>query len=145
MESEDEMAAVIGHEMAHVDLRHCIERLQYELTARKAELDVVYIVTSIPIVLFHAGYSKNQEIDADRIGLQYAVAEGYSPWGAINLFRRIRERYEGKKVEKPSPRGDVIAVLADIPIAYFRSHPPFHARLAAIEREIQLQGWQGYL
>lgn len=90
MESEDELAAVIGHEMAHVDLRHCIERLQYELTARKAGLDVVYIVTSIPIVLFHAGYSKNQEIDADRIGLQYAVAEGYSPWGAINLFRRIK-------------------------------------------------------
>lgn len=68
--------------------------------------------------------------------------KAFRPRGAINLFRRIRERSEGKRVEKRSPTGDVIAVLSDIPIAYFRSHPPFHARLAAIEREFQLQGWK---
>jgi beta-barrel assembly-enhancing protease len=35
MESEDELAAVLGHEITHVDDRHAIERLQYELASRK--------------------------------------------------------------------------------------------------------------
>jgi len=36
VQSEAELAAVLGHEMAHVDLRHCIERYQYEIHLRKA-------------------------------------------------------------------------------------------------------------
>ena len=35
LETEAELAAIMGHEVAHVDLKHCIERLQYELVARK--------------------------------------------------------------------------------------------------------------
>src|SRR5579864_3177100 len=36
VESEAELAAVLGHEISHVDLRHCVERYQYETTLRKA-------------------------------------------------------------------------------------------------------------
>ena len=38
VQSDDELASVIGHEMAHVDLRHCIERYQVALKARKLHL-----------------------------------------------------------------------------------------------------------
>lgn len=142
MKSEDELAAVIGHEMAHVDRRHCIERLQYELAAHKMGLDIAYILASIPVTLFQTGYSKNQELDADRIGLQYAVAGEYSPQGVIDLFQRIRDKYEVNSVQKRSPTGEIRDILTDVPMAYFRSHPPFHVRMAGIEQEIRLQGWK---
>lgn len=34
IQSEAELAAILGHEIAHVDLRHCIERFQYEAKPR---------------------------------------------------------------------------------------------------------------
>jgi predicted Zn-dependent protease len=36
VESEAELAAVLGHEIAHVDLRHCVERYQYEYRSARA-------------------------------------------------------------------------------------------------------------
>ena len=38
VDSEAELAAVLGHEISHVDLRHCIERYQYEAKLEKAGL-----------------------------------------------------------------------------------------------------------
>ena len=42
LQSEDELAAVLGHEIAHVDNRHAIERLQYDLASKKLGLEEVY-------------------------------------------------------------------------------------------------------
>ena len=60
LESEDELASILGHEIAHVDRRHCIERLQYELQSRKLGLGGLYQLGSIGVKLFQAGYTKEQ-------------------------------------------------------------------------------------
>ncbi len=78
METEDELANVLGHEVEHIDLGHTAERVQVEMQLKKLPFGEV---AAIPIELFQAGYTKEQELDADREGTKLAVAAGYSAAG----------------------------------------------------------------
>ncbi len=79
MQSEDALAAVLGHEVEHIDLRHCAERVQTEQRLRN--LGPLGDLLSLPVELFIAGYTKDQEMEADRNGTALAVEAGYSPLG----------------------------------------------------------------
>jgi predicted Zn-dependent protease len=79
MDSEDELAAVIGHEIEHIDHYHCAERVQQQQALRKIPLGEL---VALPVEIFEAGYSKDQELEADREGTRLSVQAGYSPNGA---------------------------------------------------------------
>jgi predicted Zn-dependent protease len=66
MDSEDELASVLGHEIEHIDHYHCAERVQLEARARKLRLGALAVLAAIPIEVFQVGYSKAQELEADR-------------------------------------------------------------------------------
>lgn len=68
MDSEDELANVLGHEVEHADLSHCVERVQIEAKLRRLNLGIIGAIASIPVEIFEAGYSKEQELEADREG-----------------------------------------------------------------------------
>ena len=92
MDSEDELAAVIGHEIEHIDHYHCAERVQQEQALRKIPLGGL---VALPIELFEAGYSKDQELEADREGTRLAVQAGYSANGAIRMFETFERLTQG--------------------------------------------------
>ena len=71
MDSEDELAAILGHEIEHIDHYHCAERVQLEVRLRHLPLRGLF---ELPVRLFEAGYSKDQELEADREGTRLAVA-----------------------------------------------------------------------
>ena len=98
----DKLAAVIGHEVAHVDAAHAAERVNTQVgTEIGVQLigNVLGAVTSIPPetaqALLGAGatygialpYSRNQELEADRMGLHYMVQAGYRPQAAVELWQ----------------------------------------------------------
>lgn len=139
--TEDELASVLAHEIEHVDRRHCIERLQYELQARKLGLGSLSQLASLPMALFQAGYQKNQELEADRAGLRLMVEAGYSPAGALGVMRRLDEEFPQRRSEPRTPVGEVASATIRTLPEYFRSHPPPSDRVAAFEREISIQGW----
>lgn len=141
MQSEDELAAVLGHEIAHVDQRHCIERLQYEVTARKLGLSAPYVLASLPVALFQAGYTKERELEADRVGVALAVMADYSPQGSIDLFQRFQSLYEHSKQRSASPTAEISSVMLSGLGEYFRSHPPSAERVEEIEKEIRAHHW----
>jgi predicted Zn-dependent protease len=141
MESEDELAAVLGHEIAHVDNRHAIERLQYELQARKLGLEGLYQLGAIGIRLFEAGYTKDQELEADRVGLQYAVEGGYSAGGGIAIAEQFAKLHPDKKAGAKTPIGELAGVPIEALKEYFRSHPPEAERIAEMQKEIAARGW----
>jgi len=138
MDSEDELAAVLGHEIEHIDHYHCAERAQRELALRHVPLGELI---SLPMQIFEAGYGKDQELEADREGVRLAVATGYSATGAIRMFEafaRLHEEYEGTD---KTPQDEAARVAKQTLEGYFRSHPLPAERIAQIQKLIASENW----
>jgi|LSQX01.3.fsa_nt_gb predicted Zn-dependent protease len=95
--SEDELAAVIGHEVAHVVRRHSVNRLMqaYGLTLLLSVIsgDDISDLEGIAAGLLQARFSREDEDEADRIGQRFAFLAGYSPLGMVQLHERLQERH----------------------------------------------------
>src|SRR5690349_15939738 len=130
MTSEDQLADVLGHEIEHVDHYHCVERLQIETRLRHIPLGGLVM---LPIELFQAGYTKEQELEADREGIRLASRAGYSATAVVGLFQTMDERYHEAEVQSQTPQGEMSRVAFKTLTEYFRSHPPARERIAQIE------------
>lgn len=131
MTSEDELAGVIGHEIEHIDHYHCAERLQVEAKLRHIPLGGLAM---LPIELFQAGYTKEQELEADREGIRLASRSGYSATAVTQLFTVMDQRYHERQIGARTPQGEMSKVAFATLTEYFRSHPPASERIAQIER-----------
>jgi predicted Zn-dependent protease len=102
--NEAQLAAVIGHEVAHATARHSAERmsqqmvLQYGLQAAGAtsefaaqNVELLAQAATLGVIL---PFSRDQEAEADEIGLIYMARAGYDPRAAIDLWRNM-EAYTG--------------------------------------------------
>jgi predicted Zn-dependent protease len=92
----DELAAVLAHEMGHVSARHAAKRQSEALRAvfvgRIA--DVLRDPTSIGQALrdsnsMIASFSRNQELEADEIGVETAVRAGFDPFAAVSFLEAM--------------------------------------------------------
>jgi len=138
MDSEDELAAVIGHEIEHVDHYHCAERVQQQEALRKIPLGELI---ALPIEVFEAGYSKDQEMEADREGTRLAVQAGYSASGAIRMFETFQRLYKEYQAKAQTPQEEVSQVARQTLEGYFRSHPQPSERIAQVQKLIASEGW----
>lgn len=129
MTSEDQLAGVIGHEIEHVDHYHCAERVQIESRLRHVPLGGLAI---LPIELFQAGYTKEQELEADREGIRLASKAGYSATAVDELFDAMDRRYREQQIGAKTPQGEISKVAFATLTEYFRSHPPARERIAQI-------------
>lgn len=114
--TESELAAVLGHEVAHITQRHMVRRMQEQ--QRSMPMTIAGIIGSILIGMANpeagaaglyatmgmAGqsqinYTRLYEMEADRIGLSTLLAAGFDPRGAPDFFGRLAEKY--RYVSKP--------------------------------------------
>lgn len=125
LQSEAELAAILGHEISHVDLRHSIERYQYQLALRKIGAPGAGEIVEIAHSLVTMGYTQNQELEADASGERLAIEAGYDPDAAVAVFRRMQAKF-GETGRSPSttPIGEAGGAVADVIGSYFRTHPP---------------------
>lgn len=147
MDTEDELANILGHEVEHADLGHCIERVQIETGIQKLPLGSI---AQFPVEIFEAGYSKDQELEADREGAKLAEAAGYSAEGAVDMFRKFQKlQEEVRQYRAQGPKRTVLTLPVEIGNVvvlktlegYFRSHPPESERIAQMQRLIAAEHW----
>ena len=138
MKSEDEMAAVLGHELEHIDDYHCVERVQVQAQLRKLPLGELI---GLPIEIFQAGYNKEQELEADRDGTYLAVMAGYSASGAIHVFETFEKLHREYITKAESPDQELSQVAIQVLAGYFRSHPLPQEREAQIQHLIAARKW----
>jgi predicted Zn-dependent protease len=96
---------------------------------------------SLPIQIFEAGYSKDQELEADREGTRLSVQAGYSPNGAIRMFQTFERLYQEYHVKSKTPQGELTQTGLETLEGYFRSHPLPSERIAQIQRIIAAENW----
>lgn len=143
--SEAELAAVLGHEISHVDLRHCVERLQLEQAAGKVSPGLGPLAR-LGYEAMLRGFSEEQELAADVNGAALSAGAAYDPWAASEMFERF-----GLKVEphgRMPTRNPVVEAMAIIPEAlgrYIATHPPADERIAALRRALVSSpgSWRG--
>jgi predicted Zn-dependent protease len=107
VESDDELAMVMGHEIGHVTARHGAQRMSEGMLAAGAGL-LLGVATDnssnrdawrVGYGLFAGGtmlkFSRNHETEADYIGLRYAARAGYNPNAAITFWQKMAKQENG--------------------------------------------------
>lgn len=97
MNSEDELAFVLGHEVGHVAARHSNKRqtrstIASVLAAGLGALsgsDLVGRIAGTGSQLYTLGFSRSQEYEADSLGLRYITSSGYTPFAAPTMLAQL--------------------------------------------------------
>ena len=135
--SEDELAFVLGHEIEHIDHYHAVERIQVEAQLKHLDLEVIAAIAEIPMSLWQAGYSKDEEFEADREGLRLFVSAGYSAEGAIKLLERFAKLDREYIIHADTPQDELSEVAIEGLAGYFRSHPLTSERITQAKNIIE--------
>lgn len=102
-QNEPGLAAVIGHEIAHVVARHSGERMTKGILSagavaaaayilnKKADVDpkVSTVVLGGAAALNYKAHSRKQELEADQLGSLYMARAGYNPQESVRLWQRF--------------------------------------------------------
>jgi predicted Zn-dependent protease len=97
--SDAELAAVVGHEMAHALREHTRERVSRAYAQNLLIVGVATIAglggaatdlaSQVANVTFGLPHSREQESEADEIGLELMARAGYDPHAAVSLWRKM--------------------------------------------------------
>lgn len=136
--NESELAGVLAHETAHVTQHHIARMVDDQkisgiatlaalavaiLAARSnSEVAEAAIVTSQALSLQNQlNFTRANEHEADRIGLQILIAAGFDPRGMVSFFERLQA--QGRLYENNAP-------------AYLRTHPLTYQRIADMQNRV---------
>lgn len=103
--TDDELSAVIGHEIAHALREHSRERISRAYAQQLvlggvaavagAKASTVDLAKALATVTFQLPHSREQEAEADRIGLELMARAGFNPRGAIEVWKKMGSVQEG--------------------------------------------------
>ncbi|MBN1871764.1 MAG: M48 family metalloprotease [Candidatus Omnitrophica bacterium] len=128
-QSDDELAAILAHEVGHIVARHSVKKLQSSIglsglgligmlspsdshTKKKASYAIGQLMME---------YSREAEFEADKLSVRYLEAAGFDPRAAVNFVDRMLDKQISGKIYE---------------YHYFRTHPYTTERRAAMNKEI---------
>lgn len=130
-DNDDEIAAVLAHEVSHVVARHSVKKLQ----AVMGYSFMRFLMSNVPVkgtgsVLTGAdiafmeilsGYSREDELLADQLGTRYLRSAGYNPRAMFSLLSKLQEYHRRQPLRQK---------------AYFKSHPYVPDRVRIVKQEL---------
>ncbi len=134
MEDESELAGLLGHEIGHVCARHAAEQagkgtltqlllvgasIATAAAGYNGAADLVQGIGAVGAGALLAGYSRDNEREADALGMQYMTRTGYSPQGMVKLMEILLKN--GRK------NPNAIELM-------FATHPMSSERLATVQQ-----------
>lgn len=111
LENESELAALLGHEIGHVNARHAAEKMTDGMLAQLGTAIAAAAVQSSKYAGYAglvsqlgnftsgallAHYSRDNEREADALGMEYMVRNGYNPAGMIGLAEVLVQKSQHK-------------------------------------------------
>jgi len=134
VQNDDQLAAVLGHEVGHVVARHAAERYSTQTTTgvflgavQSRAGDYAQAVGALGGMGAQVGlllpFSRSHELEADRLGVDYLAAAGYKPSESIALWRVMAQQRQSGTPEFAS------------------THPSDQTRITALQQHIASRGW----
>lgn len=107
LDTEEQVAAALAHEVGHVNARHVVDNLQRALgtqlilraVSRAAgdRAEAAVPITRIVLKMTNLGFTREQELEADRLGIIYLVRSGRNPWAMVETLEKLGILEESKK------------------------------------------------
>ncbi|MBF0217514.1 MAG: M48 family metalloprotease [Candidatus Omnitrophica bacterium] len=138
VKSDDELAAVLAHEIGHTEARHAVKQMEGAIgytsfmslasaldprDKEKKDAEWKYLKTGTDVVfsLVNLGYSRKDEYEADRLSVKFLPMAGYDPKAILSFFEKLKQETGSKTPEW---------------LYFLRSHPFLDERIVAARAEI---------
>ena len=139
--SDDELAGVLAHEIAHAAHHHMMQ-----IARRQSTVDRYVALVTLAGILGNlrsndlnnllmgaqmmrtgkiSGYTQKAEKDADRTAVAYLMKSKYNPEGLLTFMKKLDMKHDADP---------------QLPLGIYEDHPPTFRRVAAIIKEMQAQG-----
>ena len=127
--TDDELVGVIAHEIGHIAAKHAVKRLQMamgynilmSLALRGQDTTLIKQMMGIVNDLVVRGYSRKDELQADRLAVRYTYKAGYDPYALVTFMRKLEDIH----------KDNAPAILN-----FLRTHPPHNQRVQLLQEEI---------
>lgn len=132
--NDDELAGVIAHEIAHITARHAVARYESSLGLQIVQLATLATRQAaasqgagIAMRAAQLAYARDDELEADRLGVKYMKAAGFDPKGMLTFLQTLREIHQDEP--RYLPRGFVRP-------HYAMTHPYVPDRIRTVKEAI---------
>lgn len=127
--TDDELAGVLAHEVGHIVAKHSLKKLQGSMGYMLVRIiasqipDAPGFAQGLDAAFFELmmGYSREDELMADRLGARYAKLAGYDPHGMITFLEKLQEINRKKPLR---------------PFSYGKTHPYAPDRMRVVKEEL---------
>lgn len=121
MPSDEELAGIIGHEVGHISKRHTVRQLEKSL-GMSILFGVLFgdrgiFLQNLAYNAIMAGYSREDEREADQLGYYHTVRAGYNPYSMLMGLQKLEDLAKDKKGN----------------YGLFSTHPEPEARVARVQ------------
>ena len=132
LNSEAQLASVLAHETAHVTARHIAQQITRNIiidvgfgVAGSQATSSAMRVANIVRQLEGMSFTREQEKQADEVGLDYLVKAGFTPYGMIETMEILQRQSEFRTIE------------------FFSTHPSPENRIGYLQERIYNRGYRG--
>lgn len=131
LDSEDELAGVMGHEIAHSAQRHSTQQMT-KVYGLQMLLSVISgksnpsMVQQIALGLANLSFSRSHETEADAMSVTYLCSSSYNATGAAGFFRKMENSSDGGRAPQ-----------------FLSTHPDPGNRVQAIDDKAKALGCRG--